>query len=135
MIKKHVKRAASNKHIRELVIYGIVGIAALVIQDIIYWAGHRYWGIYPTVAMMLGTTVGMFVSYFGHTKFTFQKTHRFSHSEFVKFAVTAGVGLVINAGGVRVITKVFMMSPEWGLLPTFIAPIITFVISKFWAFK
>lgn len=133
MIKDHVKLIHQNQHMREVFIYGMVGISALVVQDIIYYFAPKF-GVYPTVAMIIGNFVGMFISYYGHSKFTFQKSS-YSKREFVKFAITSMIGLIINAGGVRIITKVLMLNHIWGLLPTFITPIVTFLISKFWAFR
>lgn len=133
MIHQHVKRIKRH-HIREIIVYALVGLSALAVQDAIYWVAHRYFAIYPSVAMIIGTFAGMIVSYIGHVKYTFKK-HRFSKREFAKFMLTSGVGLVINVGGVRFITKVLVLDPSWGLLPTFITPAITFLISKFWAFR
>ena len=133
MIHQHVKKV-SQKHIRELITYGIVGLTALFTQDLIYLALHKYYGVFPSVAMIVGNIGGMLVAYVGHIKFTFQK-HRFSKTEFSKFVVTSMIGLCFNVLGVRILTKVFLLSPGYGLLPTFIAPIITFLISKFWAFR
>lgn len=132
MIKQHVKQV-KRKHIREIMIYGFVGIAALIVQDAIYWLAHRN-GVFPSVAMIMGNVGGMFVAYFGHIKYTFKK-ERYSKREFVKFFITSAIGLMINVGGVRFITKVLLLTPAWGLLPTFITPFITFLISKFWAFR
>jgi hypothetical protein len=53
----------------------------------------------------------------------------------MKFLVTSIIGMAINVGGVRFITKVLLLSPDWGLAPTLIAPFVTFLISKFWAFR
>ncbi|MDD3266225.1 MAG: GtrA family protein [Burkholderiales bacterium] len=133
MIRKHVQRIQRNKHMREMFIYGLVGISALIMQDAIFLIGPKF-GIYPTIAMIIGNLVGMFISYYGHSKFTFRKSS-YSKREFIKFAITSIIGLIINASGVRIITKVLMLNHIWGLLPTFITPIITFLISKFWAFR
>jgi putative flippase GtrA len=133
MIKQHVKKI-QRRHIREIVVYGMVGITALVVQDLIYWAAHHYYGVFPSVAMILGNIGGMFIAYVGHIKFTFKK-ERYSKREFVKFVITSGIGLLINVGGVRFITKVLLLSPVWGLAPTLVTPFITFLISKFWAFR
>ena len=132
MIKQHVIK--QRKHIREVLVYGAVGIAALVVQDVIYWICHRYLGIFPSVAMIFGSIGGMIVAYLGHVKYTFKK-HRYSKREMAKFLITSMIGMAINVGGVRFITKVLLLSPAWGLAPTFVAPFVTFVISKFWAFR
>lgn len=132
MIREHVRKR--KKHIREVIVYGMVGVTALIVQDILYWVCHRYFGIFPSVSMILGSLAGMVVAYIGHVKYTFKK-HRYSKREFVKFLVTSMVGMCINVGGVRFITKVLLLTPDWGLVPTLIAPFVTFLISKFWAFR
>ncbi len=133
MIHQHVKWV-KHKQLREILVYGLVGLSALATQDIIYWVLHHYFAVYPSVAMIIGTGCGMVNAYIGHIKFTFQK-HRFSRRDFSKFMITAIIGLCCNVMGVRIITKVLLLSPEWGLLPTFITPLVTFLISKFWVFK
>lgn len=133
MIKQHVKRI-KRRHVREVLVYGAVGISALIVQGLIYWIAHRYFSVFPSVAMILGSMGGMFIAYVGHIKYTFKK-HRYSKHEFMKFLVTSMIGMVINVGAVRFITKVLLLSPDWGLAPTLIAPFVTFLISKFWAFR
>ena len=129
MIKKHVRKIYQNKYGREMIVYAMVGICALIVQDILYVLLPRF-GVFPTVAMIIGNFAGMFVSYYGHSKFTFKKS-AFSKREFIKFTIVSAIGLLINASGVRLITKVLMLNHLWGLLPTFITPAITFLISKF----
>jgi putative flippase GtrA len=75
MIKQHVKNR--RKHIREVIVYGMVGVSALVVQDIIYWVCHHYFGVFPSIAMIIGSAGGMLIAYFGHVKYTFKK-HRYS---------------------------------------------------------
>ena len=133
MIHQHVKRI-KRQHIREVVIYGIVGVMAVLVQDSLYWLLHRYFQVYPSVSMILGNLGGMVVGYLGHIKFTFKKS-RSSKREFSKYLITSLIGLSLNVGGVRIITKVLQLSPLWGILPTFVTPFITFLISKFWAFR
>jgi len=132
VIHQHVKKTKSD-HFKQLVVYGLVGGSALVVQDIIYYVAHKY-GVFPSVAMGMGTIGGMFVAYFGHIKYTFKKG-AYTRREFIKFVITSLIGLVLNVGSVRIIIKVLELNPTWGLVPTLITPFITFLISKFWAFK
>lgn len=122
------------KHAIEVFTYLLVGGSAWLVQTIVYVSLLKV-NIFPSVAMIAGNISGMFVSYFGHTKYTFKKTHKFSHKEFTKFTVTSIVGLFINVASVRVITKVLHLHPHYAILPTLFTPVITFLISKFWAFK
>ncbi|MFN7094940.1 MAG: GtrA family protein [Burkholderiales bacterium] len=130
---KQIIKKVKRHHIREVIVYAMVGGNAWVAQTISYLALIRlHW--FPSIAMICGNFAGLLVSYYGHTQFTFRK-HRFSHKEFVKFVVTSIIGLCINIGGVRLITKVLLLNPEYAIIPTLFTPAITFLISKFWAFK
>jgi putative flippase GtrA len=131
---KRIINKVKRHHIREVAVYGIVGGGAWVTQTVIFVLAIKLY-IFPSISMILGTAGGFFVSYFGHTHLTFRKTHRFSHTEFVKFMVTSIIGLCINVGGVRIITKVLLLEPIYGIIPTIFTPVLTFLISKFWAFK
>lgn len=122
------------RHAIEIFTYLLVGGSAWIVQTIMYVLLLKI-SIFPSVAMIIGTVSGMFVSYFGHTKYTFKKTHKFSHKEFMKFGITSMVGLIINVSSVRLITKVLHLHPHYAIIPTIFTPAITFLISKFWAFK
>ena len=132
-MKKIIKRI-NRKHVREIMVYGMVGGVAWVFQTLIYFMCIRL-RVFPSIAMFAGNLGGLVVAYFGHIRFTFQKTHRFSRREFSKFMITSFIGLCINVGGVRLITKVLLLDPHYGVIPTIFTPGITFLISKFWAFK
>lgn len=129
-----IQRRLENEHIRHIFFYGIIGVVALIIQDACYLFFMKTKILYPSVAMMVGSIVAMIFAYFGHNKITFQKD-RLSKMEFTKYFLTSFVGLCINVGGVRLITKVLHLDPHFALIPTFITPVITFLISKFWTFK
>ncbi len=130
---KRVIKKVKMRHVREIVVYGIVGSSALLLQTIMYvFLIHVH--VFPSIAMMVGTFSGMILSYFGHVKFTFKK-NKFSHREFVKFAITSCIGLVLNVASVRIITKVLLLNPHYAIIPTLFTPLVTFLISKFWAFR
>jgi putative flippase GtrA len=131
---RRVIRKVRRHHIREVVVYGLVGGSAWIVQTILFVLCINL-HIFPSISMMIGCFSGMVVAYFGHIRFTFRKSHKFSHSEFIKFLVTSGVGFIINVGGVRFIIKVLELDPHYGIIPTIFTPGITFLISKFWAFK
>ena len=131
---KNIIKKIERRHAIELFTYAFVGGSAWFVQTLVYVAAIKV-HVFPSVSMVIGNTAGMLVGYFGHVRFTFKRTHKFSHSEFVKYFVTSIIGLLINVGGVRIITKVFLLDPSYGIIPTLFTPGITFLISKFWAFK
>ena len=132
-MKKIIKKV-HKRHAVEIATYVFVGGGAFVTQTIIYFLALKI-NIFPSIAMLLGNFGGMIFAYFGHVTFTFKRSHRFSHKEFIKYVVTAIIGLLINVLAVRVMTKVFYLDPKYAVLPTIVTPAITFFVSKFWAFK
>ncbi len=138
----------SNPIIKEVVTYGLVGLSALAVQDIFYiitmsMQSHLtcetgYCNIFNShlalVAMFIGNLLGLFVSYTGHNKFTFKKEKR-CYKEFIKLSITSGIGLVFNLLCTYLLINMFQLNHNFGLIPTFIAPVITYSISKFWVFK
>ncbi len=125
------------RHIKELSVYGIVGILALIMQIITYsyLLTTELLKYHPIIANIFANTVGMFVSYYGHTRFTFKKTHHFSHTEFIKFIITSLIGLMITSVGIYIIVNILKLNSQLGIVSMFFAPFITFMISKFWVFK
>lgn len=131
---KNIIKRVHRRHAIQLFTYAFVGGSAWVAQTLVYFAALKV-HIYPSVGMILGNFVGMIVAYLGHVKFTFKRKHKFSHKEFIKFFATSVFGLCFNVLGVRIMTKVFEVEPAYAILPTIITPLLTFLISKFWAFK
>jgi putative flippase GtrA len=131
---KTIIKKVRKKHIKELALYGIIGVIALFTQMFIYTI-LCYFKIIPLVSSIFGSISGMILGYFGHTKYTFKKIHKFSHKEFIKYIITGIICLSINSISVYVLTDLFNYSSHIGLLPMFLTPLMSFLISKFWAFK
>jgi putative flippase GtrA len=132
-MKKIIKKV-HRRHAIQLLTYAFVGGGAWVVQTLTYFMAIRI-GVFPSVAMIIGNFAGMLFAYFGHVKFTFKRSHKFSHKEFVKYLATSIIGLCFNVLCVRIMTKVFHTAPEYAVVPTIITPAFTFIISKFWAFR
>ena len=132
-MKKIIKKIKRH-HIKQVIIYGIVGVVAFIVQASFYLILCRL-HMYPVYATIIGCSAGMLVGYKGHTKYTFEKTHKFSHKEFIKYLITSLIGLAINSVGVYVLVTLLKYHSDMGIIPMIIAPVITFLISKFWAFK
>lgn len=133
MVKKIIKKI-SLRHIQELLVYGLVGASAWMMQTLLFIIFIKI-HVFPSIAMALGNFGGFVIAYFGHIRFTFKKQHKFSHRDFIKFLLASVVGLMLNVAGVRIITKVLLLNPHYAIIPTIFTPGITFLISKFWVFK
>ncbi|TXH56956.1 MAG: GtrA family protein [Bacteroidia bacterium] len=127
------QKKIKSHHMRELFVYGLVGVAALVVQVGLYTLLCKI-GSRPLNANFVGWVFGLVVAYFGHTKLTFRRTHHFSRAEFIKFILGSLTGLAINSLGVFVLVHLLKFSPMVGVIPQLFSPAVTFLISKFWAF-
>jgi len=147
-MKNKILKTAKSPAFKEVFIYGAVGIAALAIQDVFYilimsFQHHIACSTFycsqtidhlAIIAMFLGNLAGMFVSYEGHNRFTFKKEKK-CYKEFIKFSITSGIGLSFNLISTYFLINIMHLDHKFGLIPTFIAPAITYTISKFWVFR
>jgi putative flippase GtrA len=123
-----------NKQILQIATYGAVGMMALIMQSILYIILCTL-TMGPVMANYIGTAAGFVISYIGHTRYTFKKQHKFAHREFIKFTITVLIGLLMSSSGIFFIVNVLHKPSIFGIIPILISPIVTFLISRFWAFK
>ncbi|MFN8770383.1 MAG: GtrA family protein [Neisseriaceae bacterium] len=132
-MKKILKRI-KRRHIKQLIIYGIVGVVALIVQMILYLVLCRL-HLNPLYANLIGAGAGMVVAYKGHVRYTFEKNHKFSKSEFAKYVITALIGIAFNSTGIYLLVQVLKYHSDIGVIPVMLTPLLTFVINKFWSFR
>ncbi len=147
-MKNQILKTIKSPTFKEVYIYGAVGVAALAIQDlfyilIMYFQNHISCSSYycnkiiehlAIIAMFLGNMAGMFISYEGHNRFKFKKEKK-CYREFIKFSITSGIGLSFNLISTYFLINIMHLAHTFGLIPTLIAPAITYTISKFWVFR
>jgi putative flippase GtrA len=123
-----------KSHIRQLVVFGAVGVTAAIINLSIYLPLCHF-GIPPLLANIVGFCCSNVSAYLGHSKFTFKRTHYAKH-EFIKYFITSLSGLAINSLFIIVLVHILKFHYSVMIYPTlFFTPILTFLASKFWAFK
>jgi len=120
--------------IRQIVKFLGVGVAATLTHVTVALIAEGVVELPALFANFLGFSVAVFVSYFGHTIFTFQVKK--NHSVYLpKFIVVALLGLCVSSLITYVVTSRLGIRFEWAmLLVTFCVPAVTFTASKFWAF-
>ncbi|MBY0378966.1 MAG: GtrA family protein [Burkholderiales bacterium] len=132
-MKKIIKKI-HRRHIKQVLVYGVVGLVALVVQMSLYLILCRV-GLFPLYATLIGAVIGMFVAYCGHVRYTFEKKHKFSKSEFIKYILTACFGVLFNIVSVYILITLLKLHSDFGVIPMILSPGITFIINKFWSFK
>ena len=110
----------------------VVGAVATLVHILLYVAAVAMLDWSPLAANALGFAVGVQVSYFGHGRWTF----RDSTGSPLRFWAVAMLGFLINSLFVELITVGLGLAYGWAI--PFIAgvtPVLTFALSKFWAFR
>ena len=115
--------------------FGVVGVAATMSHYIVALSLAPFLGI--LWANVVGYSVGMGVSYFGHRHFTFAATRNMvAHRQAIaRFAMSSGVGLIVSQGTLYLTIKLLQL-PEWlGLAVVVLTvPPLTFLPFQFWVF-
>ncbi|GEM_PF-478737 len=143
MLKKlvKIKNIVQPKQLRhavkkELVIFLMVGISAALVHLLIVWLLVNADALPPLQANIAGFLGAINVSYFGHSRFTFNDVKKPSIGTFAKFISIAFTSFLINQ-------IAYYYGLKW-FGPTFYLPILavvlvavalfTFIFSKFWVF-
>lgn len=131
---KQIIKKVKLHHVRQIAIYGVVGLTALAAQSVSYLILCDI-HISPLLANVVGNVLGMILSYHGHTRYTFARKHRFERAEFMKYGATSLIGLGISSLGIYIVVHLLKLNSSLGVIPMALTPGITFLISKFWAFR
>jgi putative flippase GtrA len=115
--------------------FGLVGGAATLVNSVVFILLVDKLKLAPLLGNFLAFVVAFFVSYFGHSWWTF-KHKQHSHEKLMKFLVTSLVSLGLNSLFVWTFMHLLHQSAYIATLPMiFITPLLTFAISKYWVFK
>lgn len=127
-----------NKLIRKIIKFGIVGAASFIagyityavlceIHLMMYQDVKKYYLIYQVV----GSVVGMFVSYVVNKNWTFRHQTQSKKNYFGRFAIVYAIGFLINIGLVYYFVDVADYLPKYlHKNRLFLAPIFATVISS-----
>ena len=114
--------------------FGLVGGGATITHVAIALVSHDYGRFAPLTANFFGYACAVLVSYFGHARLTFQRP-ALHGAQFVRFVITSLSVLALNQAIVFVGVSLIHAPFAWALTPAVIVvPIVTFAISKVWAF-
>jgi len=111
-----------------------VGIAAAFTQFIIVILITELTPIHPLTSNIIGFLVAFHVSYTGHHYWTFQRKQA-SNQSFFKFFLTAIFSFLLNQGLFALLLLTSLPYQLSLLIVLCIVPPLTFLLSKYWAFK
>lgn len=120
---------------REVNLFIVVGVVATACNYAAAMAAQRYFAVGPLAAGVVGYASAVGVSYFGNALLTFRRP-ALHGPQFVRFMTISLAGLALNLALVFIGARLLGW-PLWrALIPVvLIVPAVTFVMSKFWAFR
>jgi putative flippase GtrA len=133
-------KSNAKELIRSLFWFGLVGLSAMLVHFLTVTTLFVPIGIAPLKANVLGFLVAFGVSYLGHSKLTFKKETLLSRkekvSEIIKFFGVAITGFLMNQALFFILLSYTSLGLDFSLGITLVLVSgLTFVLSKFWAFK
>jgi putative flippase GtrA len=117
----------------QVIRFGLVGCSACAVHFVVVISLVPL-GMNPLIANIFGFMVAFAVSYFGHTLWTFN--HGKSGRSLLKFGLVAVLSFIVNEGLFYLLLSFSLMPYEIALLLVlFLLALMTFMLSKFWAFS
>jgi len=134
MLDPLIKHFLNRELIRQLAVFGVVGVTATLTHYFVALFSHEIGRVDLYIANLFGYVSAVMVSYFGHSLFTFRQSLKLNI--FFRFAITSVTTFLVS--------ELILLFLESGLkLPHRVSlgvvvctiPVITFIISKFWVFR
>ncbi|MCX7553155.1 GtrA family protein [Marinicella sp. S1101] len=116
--------------------YGMVGVVAALVHIIVALIMHKLLLLSPFWSNAVGVFAGFVTAYLGHYHYSFKDPSNHS-SSLPRFAATSVVGLLLQQLGVLKLVNQYQFDYATQALPVLmvVVPAVTFLLSKFWAFR
>jgi putative flippase GtrA len=122
------------KIIRQLIVFGLVGVVATVTHYLVALFCHESLIINLYVSNLLGYCSAVAVSYFGHGRYTFQVT--LNQHIFRRFVVVSISAFLASEGILAALENALQFPHRISLAVVVLTiPFITFLLSKIWVFR
>ena len=119
---------------RQLFRFGIVGGFSTLVNSVLFLLMVDVLYIQPLLANLFAFFCAFFVSYFGHSYWTFASTP-YSKEKLMKFLGCSLIALGLNSFFVWILMHFLHQAAYVTILPMiFVTPLLVFAISKYWVF-
>ncbi|MBN1378408.1 MAG: GtrA family protein [Gammaproteobacteria bacterium] len=124
----------SRRILRQLFVFGLVGITATVTHYLVALFCHEGLKINLYVCNLIGYSSAVAVSFFGHGRYTFQIT--LSQDIFRRFVVVSVATFLASEGMLAALENSMQLSHRISLAVVVLTiPVITFLLNKMWVFR
>jgi len=128
-----------SSELSKLMRFGLVGVLATLTHLVVGNFTQFMTSLVPQICSFFGFVVAFLVSYLGHFHFTFRdqsKTLSVSGKPLVRFAAIAIFGFLISLIVLTTLDYYSLGNSIYRLsFSILVIPILTFLLSNFWAFK
>lgn len=135
---KNVQAFIQSKQsvIKQLAYFGIVGCSAALVNFLAVVLLVEFVDLHPLVANIFAFAMAFNVSYFGHRRWTFGEVKTQPHTSWLRFLTVAVGSFLLNEGLYFVFLQALGLHYQLALVLVIVmVPPVTFVFSKFWAFR
>ena len=129
------------KLIKQMAKFASVGAIATLVHALVYASLGALPSVSPWMANLLAFMVAFIFSFVGHFLWTFrdstgdQPIHQSARYS-LRFLTVALIGLLLNAFSVWLVVDIWELNYLMALVPmVFVVPVMTFGLSKLWAFR
>jgi len=130
-----MKRIINNKHFKQLVRFGIVGVCNTAIDYTVYLIMTRIFVVYFLYSNFISMGFAMIFSFFANKHFTFRNKDGHFY-QFLKFITIQLIGFVIANSIIFILVHYFNVYDIYSkIIASVIFTIWNFLAQKFWAFK
>lgn len=124
----------NRKLLLQIMRFGIVGVIASLVHFtlVVLFVQLLHWQ--PLIANIVGFSVGVQVSYWGHRSFTFRGTEATHRVAYPRLVMMQAGNFLANEGLFLLFLSMHLPYPIALLIVLSIMPMFTFIISKTWVF-
>lgn len=134
LMRKLVLIKINREHVFQIMKFGVVGVFATLTHYFSALFVVEVVGLGIYVANLIGYCTAVFVSYFGHTLFTFKA--ELAGKGFLRFTIFSVLTFVGGQAVLFILKDFLHANDRWALAVTVVAiPVVSFFVNKFLVFK
>jgi putative flippase GtrA len=116
--------------------FAIVGVVATLTHMLLALTLLNLGGLPPLPANILAFCVAFFVSFAGHSFWTFRGHGAELKASMVRLLITAGCGFLLNNGTLWLLLVLTALGDDLSvILAALVVPPATYLMNKFWVFR
>lgn len=131
-----MKTGAKTITIKRLAHFGITGGIAALVHLVVAVILVSKLDLAPLIANIIAFLAAFSVSFYGHSRWTFRDINSSANKTLIKFFITASISFILNETMFAYMLSKHQIPYYFSLIIVLaMVSTITFIISRYWAFK